>query len=369
MDLTVIKTAILNGASACNYLNVENIQKVNDIYELTIFDKETQKVFKTKAKFVVNATGPYTDGIRKMIDPSAQEICKPSTGIHLSMPKNMTDHNVGILINESHNRVLFVLPWEGTTIVGTTDTPATIQERPLPTKKELESVLDRLSVIIDKNITTINNVKSCWSGIRPLVIDPNATKGDTASISRSHLIQQTGNFITISGGKWTIFRKMGKDVVDKISGTKSNDSEPDVELKLYNCIDWTPQVTQQLIEKFKAPEDIAKHLSRSFGVEALDIANIRGGFNRLHPEYPYTEEELIHICKNEYVCSLEDIISRRTRLAFIDVPATIEILDKVSNIVKSELKWSDNKVQIELEKCKKFLNEDMGYDLLRVKTQ
>ncbi|KII63638.1 putative glycerol-3-phosphate dehydrogenase, mitochondrial [Thelohanellus kitauei] len=90
MNLTVIKTAILNGASVCNYLNVENVKKIDDIYELTIFDKETQKVFTAKAKFVVNATGPNIDGIRKMIEPLAQEICVPSTGIHLSTSKNIT---------------------------------------------------------------------------------------------------------------------------------------------------------------------------------------------------------------------------------------------------------------------------------------
>ncbi|KII63639.1 putative glycerol-3-phosphate dehydrogenase, mitochondrial [Thelohanellus kitauei] len=139
---------------------------------------------------------------------------------------------------------------------------------------------------------------------------------------------------------------MGKDAVDEVIGTKSNNAEVEDSFKLYNCVDWTPKVTEQLIEKFKAPEDIAKHLSNSFGVEALDIANIRGGFHRLHPEFPYTEEELIHICKNEYVCTLEDIIARRIRLSFIDVPATIKILEKISKIAKSELNWSNDKVKV-----------------------
>ncbi|KAF1743064.1 hypothetical protein MXB_3702 [Myxobolus squamalis] len=350
MNLSVIKSAISMGAAACNYVVVESLLDDGDKFNgVVLRDKISGEIFTCRTKSIVNATGAYTDSIRKMVDPSRIEICKPSLGTHLSMPKNLTQHGVGLLINEPNNRVLFVLPWEGTTLLGTSDEETQIKEKPTPSKTEVSSLLARFSKIVkDESIADQKYVKSCWSGMRPLVVEPNSDSPHSSNLSRTHLIEVKKNMVSVCGGKWTIFRKMGEDTIDsieKIIGTEKQNC--DRHIHPYGSAGWTPEMTKMISSKHKIDLDVAEHLSRGYGLAAENIAkSSQKPLTRIHRDFPYTEEEITYICHNEYICTLEDIVARRLRLAFIDAQATEEVLDHVARLAGTSLGWSDEKIRV-----------------------
>ncbi|KAF1744183.1 hypothetical protein MXB_5409 [Myxobolus squamalis] len=339
MNLAVIKSAITMGAAACNYISAESLLSDGNTYKgVTLRDKITGEVFVCRAKSIVNATGPYTDSIRKMGDSNCKEICKPL---------NESKHGVGLVINESNNKMLLVLPWEGTTLVGTGDERTTLSEYPFPKKTQVDSILNRFSCVLnDKTIVTNKSVKSCWTGIQPLVIDPKSDKEHAPPISKNHIIEVKTNMITISGGKWSIFRKMGEDtanVVETVIGSKMQKKHSKFEP--YGCAGCTPEIFHTLVEKYDTDSEVAQYLCKSYGTAALDLQRSSNKpLTRLIPSYPYTEEEVTHICKNDYVCTLEDIVARRMHIAFIDAQETENILDRVAIIAGSTLCWSLDKI-------------------------
>ncbi|EPB73147.1 FAD dependent oxidoreductase [Ancylostoma ceylanicum] len=168
-----------------------------------------------KAKAVVNATGPSTDTMRLMADPMATPICTPSSGVHIVLPGYYCPTKTGLLDPDtSDGRVLFLLPWERMTIAGTTDAPSEVTLSPAPKNSDVEFILQEVRSYLSKTVPVRRgDVTSAWSGLRPLVRDPN--KKDTKSLARNHIIEiSKSGLITIAGGKWTTYRHMAEETVD-----------------------------------------------------------------------------------------------------------------------------------------------------------
>lgn len=327
------------------------------------------------AQGVINATGPFTDSIRKL-DTGEQtpEIVAPSSGVHIVLPGYYSPARMGLIDpNTSDGRVIFFLPWQGNTIAGTTDAPTQITPHPLPREEEINWILNEVRRYLAPDINVRRgDVLAAWSGIRPLVKDPDAK--NTESLVRNHLINvsQSG-LITIAGGKWTTYRQMAEEAVDE--AIKQFDLKPGTSdlsarsegmvaidgtcktewVKLIGAHGFSKTLFINLIQHFGVESEVAQHLAGAYGDRAWTVAAlsaptekrfpVRG--KRLSVLYPFIDGEVRYAVKHEYAQTAVDVLARRTRLAFLNVQAALEALPKVIDIMGEELKW--DKVRREKE--------------------
>lgn len=188
-----------------------------------------------------------------------------------------------------------------------------------------------------------SDVLSAWRGWRPLAADPHAPPG--APVSRDHVISEnpeTG-VIFIAGGKWTTWREMAEDVVNRVT------DKPCVteEIKLLGGEGYSRNMPIRLTQKHSMSVEVAEHLSHTYGARAWDVCELSRPTGLtwpkfgvpLSPQYPYIEAEVVYACR-EYACTVEDVISRRTRLAFLNSEAAKEAVPRVAEIMAKELGWS-----------------------------
>ncbi|KAJ7422910.1 Glycerol-3-phosphate dehydrogenase, mitochondrial [Willisornis vidua] len=333
------------------------------------------KEFDVRAKCVINATGPFTDSVRKMDDEEVPNICQPSAGVHIVMPGYYSPDNMGLLDPDtSDGRVIFFLPWEKMTIAGTTDSPTDVTSHPIPTEEDINFILSEVRNYLGADVEVRRgDVLAAWSGIRPLVTDPNSK--DTQSISRNHVVTiSDSGLVTIAGGKWTTYRAMARDTIDAAvqeHNLKAGSSKT-MGLRLEGARDWSPTLYIRLVQDYGLESEVAQHLASTYGDKAFEVAKIAQVTGKRWPivgkrlvsEFPYIEAEVVYGVK-EYARTAVDIISRRTRLAFLNVQAAEEALPRIVDIMGKELNWSEQKKKEELETAKKFLYYEMGY---KVKT-
>ncbi|PAA77862.1 hypothetical protein BOX15_Mlig010624g3, partial [Macrostomum lignano] len=381
MCLSLGLTAAKLGASVANYCEVHSLLKSVDpatgkevLTGARVVDNMTGKEFTVRAKCIVNATGPYTDSVRLMDSPSKPGIVAPSAGVHISLPDYYSPEMMGLLDPATADgRVIFFLPWQNCTIAGTTDTPCTVSDSPHPAEEDVKFILQEIKHYLSPEIVIRRgDVLSAWSGIRPLVTDPN--KQDTQSIARNHIIEVSDSrLITIAGGKWTTYRQMSEEAIDtaiEVAGLQPKGPCRTSGLMLLGAYNWSPNLFIRLVQEFGVEPTVAKHLSCLYGDKCLDLIRLEplSGHRwpvvgkRLHPNYPYLESEVRWACQ-EYACRAIDILARRTRLAFTNVHAAAEALPRVVAIMAEELGWSDEKCREELKHCKRYLQHEMGYNL------
>ncbi|NXK39538.1 GPDM protein, partial [Piprites chloris] len=382
MNLAIALTAARYGAATANYTEVRRLLKTTDpasgklrVCGVRCRDVLTGKEFDVRAKCVINATGPFTDSVRKMDDEEVPNICQPSAGVHIVMPGYYSPDNMGLLDPAtSDGRVIFFLPWEKMTIAGTTDSPTDVTSHPIPTEEDINFILSEVRNYLGADVEVRRgDVLAAWSGIRPLVTDPNSK--DTQSISRSHVVTVSDSgLVTIAGGKWTTYRAMARDTIDAAiqeHNLKAGSSKT-MGLQLEGAQDWSPTLYIRLVQDYGLESEVAQHLASTYGDKAFEVAKIAQVTGKRWPivgkrlvsEFPYIEAEVVYGVK-EYARTAVDIISRRTRLAFLNVQAAEEALPRVVDIMGKELNWSDQKKKEELETAKKFLYYEMGY---KVKT-
>ncbi len=316
--IDLVKTAHNNGAAILNYAKVSRLLKTDDdtVSGVEFEDAETGDVVTVSAKTVINATGAFCDAVREMSDSASRPIVTLSQGIHLVFDCKFLPGSSALMIPKtSDNRILFCIPWHGHTLVGTTDTPIDhVDLEPHALESEIEFIIatagDYLSIK-----PTREDVLSIFAGIRPLV-KSGATK-NTASLSRGHTIEiDRSNLITITGGKWTTYRRMAEDVVDHA-------------IKIGE-ITAGPSKTKGL--------KISGSGFRSF----VDSQS-------LHPALSYTESDVIRSVREEMAQTVEDVMARRTRALFLNAKAAIEMAPKVAQLMSKEMGkdscWADKQVR------------------------
>ncbi len=214
MALNIAQTAIENGATVLSYLKVKQLKKADGLINgVFAEDAETGQGFEINGKVVINATGVFVDEILKMDKPSAKP---PSQGVHVVLDRSFMSSKSALLIPETTDgRVLFVVPWREHLLVGTTDTPLNEHSlEPIALAKEIDFILETAGKYFEKKPTR-KDILSVFAGLRPLAAPSKATN-QTKEISRSHrLIVSDSNLITITGGKWTTYRKMAEDTIDQ----------------------------------------------------------------------------------------------------------------------------------------------------------
>eukprot|EP01062_Namystynia_karyoxenos_P074329 TRINITY_DN71218_c0_g1_i1.p1 TRINITY_DN71218_c0_g1~~TRINITY_DN71218_c0_g1_i1.p1 ORF type:complete len:721 (+),score=241.32 TRINITY_DN71218_c0_g1_i1:84-2165(+) len=350
-----------------------------------------------RAKQVINATGPFADGVRRMADPEAKDIIVPAKGSHLIVPDYFSPDNMGFVRLTSDGRVLYFLPWEGQTLVGTTDAPDEVTRTPIATEKEIDFCIREANTVLRPGVELRRerDVRAAWAGLRPLVRDPNAAPGDTKSLARDHVVDNiggAGGLLSICGGKWTTYRRMAQDVLDRAVSTNPElaafrDVECCTGLRTDGTVhsllgsDRQGLITDGffgpagrlnilLREEYSMPKELSQHLVENYGTRAIVVAGIAHEaagsrkefaetgqlrFRRLHPKYPILEAEVYYACRHECAETCVDVIARRTRLAFLDAKAAKSVVPQVLDIMQKELGWSAQRRETEHQQAEAFL--------------
>ncbi|KAJ6784558.1 hypothetical protein PWT90_10828 [Aphanocladium album] len=403
MNVSLAMTASLYGATVLNHVEVTGLQKDagGKICGATVRDVMAQvdadagldgHEFTVRAKGVINATGPFADAVERMDDPSRKAMIAPASGAHIVLPGSLCPSGMGMLdAATSDGRVVFVLPWQGYTLAGTTDNACEIERQPVAREQDVDFILGEVSKLLKpESVLTRADVLATWSGIRPLVKDPNAK--NTESLVRSHLVTVSpSSLLTCAGGKWTTYRQMAEDAVDE--AIKTFHLEPRAaETTLANisganfpavrstgaCITrkvvlagshgYSTRLSSELAESQSVDADIAHHLATNYGDRAWELLSTApSGATRLLPSHPFTDAEVRYGVRAEAACTAADLIARRTRLAFLDVDSALLALPKVIEIMAQELGWSAARQTKEWSDTVHFL-ESMGlsHDQLRV---
>jgi glycerol-3-phosphate dehydrogenase len=258
------------------------------------------EVFALRSRAVVNATGVWVDGLRRMDQPGATPLLCPSQGAHVVLDRDFLPGERAVLVpRTADGRVLFCIPWLGRTLVGTTDTlRPDLPPDPRPLPGEIDFLLATAGQVLDRRPRP-EDVRASFAGLRPLV---KARAGmATSQLSREHLIQRApSGLITVAGGKWTTYRRMGEDVVDAVLRATG--------------LPWRGSITAEL------------------PLEPLDYGP--DASPRLHPDFSWTEQDVSNACRYELARNVEDVLLRRTRLGMVDEAAARAVAPRVAALME-----------------------------------
>ncbi|HEX7022545.1 MAG TPA: FAD-dependent oxidoreductase, partial [Trueperaceae bacterium] len=358
MNIALVLTAVAEGATVANYLEVEALTKNGGrLAGATLRDKLSGQTLDVSASVVINATGPFTDTIRQMDDPNATPMLSTSSGSHVVLDKRFSPPETGLLIPQTEDgRVLFLLPWLGHTLVGTTDHPAPLQANPKATEDDIEYILRHVRKYFSLPVER-KDVLASWAGLRPLVSDPHAA--DTAKLSRDHVINiSPSGLLTIAGGKWTTYRKMALDTVDHaidLGGFTAGPSRTE-SLVLVGGRNYSPAGTGALQERYGLDLDIASYLNRAYGDCAPVVAGmaVDGLGARLVAGQPYLEAEVLYGALHESARTIEDLLARRLRLSFLDHQGTLAAIPRVAELMAQALGWNVEKKAAAEERARAY---------------
>jgi len=336
-----------NEGTIINYCKVEGLIKSPEhmITGVLARNIETGKRYKIRARAVINATGVFVDDLLKMDEPDSPPRVAPSQGIHIVLDASFLQGDSAIMIPKtSDGRVLFAVPWHGRVIVGTTDTPINdISLEPRALEEEIEFILNTASAYLERDPTR-QDVLSVFAGLRPLAA-PQDGSTETKEISRSHkLMVSLSGLVTITGGKWTTYRKMAQDTIDKaalIAGLEDR-----------KC------ATRRMpIHGFAKNVDRDDHLhiygSDKVHIKRLIVQRPELG-EPIHPNLPFLKAEVVWAVRHEMARTVEDILARRTRALFLDARASIQMAEPVAYLMANELNWTDDHAVNEINNYKRL---------------
>ncbi len=360
LNVTLALTAAELGATVVNYIEVVGFEKGHGkIEKVRVKDAFDGEEWSLACRSVINATGPYVDSIRNFDEPKAPPMLNQSSGVHLILDKSYTPPDMGLLIPKTEDgRVLFVLPWLGRALVGTTDNPARLEVNPKAGADEVTYILRQLEQYYSK-VPRSKDILAKWSGLRPLVANLKAS--DTARLSRDHIVHVSDSgLVTVAGGKWTTYRKMAQDGINQVietAGLKPARKSHTETLKLVGAEGYSDELLKELQKKFDLPETVATHLARSYGDRAPRIAALaaKGYGKRLCSRFPYLEAEVLHGVLEEGAATAIDVLARRTRLSFLDSKATTEALPRVIELMGEALGWDKERRQAEYRQARDYI--------------
>jgi len=338
--VNLAQTAFEQGATIINYVKVVDLLKdgAGFLSGVRIADQETGEEHEVSARVVINATGPFTDAVRRMDDAAAEPLIQPSQGVHITLDRSFLAGDSAIMVpHTADGRVMFALPWHDHVIVGTTDTPLDdVSLEPRARSDEIDFILETAEQYLVRDPTR-DDVLSAFAGIRPLVRAGH--EENTAVLSREHNIEISGSgLMTIAGGKWTTYRNMAQDCVDHAITVG--------DLPDRACVTKSLRIHGHLrdAERFG---DLASYGSDAAEVRALIESEDRLG-EHLHPDLPYRAGEVIWSARFEMVRTVDDYLSRRSRATFLNARAAMEMAPRVAQLLAEELKRDDPWVQDQL---------------------
>lgn len=319
MAVSLAKTAEQQGAFVLNYAEPVKIVKnqTQDVYELSIQDHISGQSISIVARSVFNATGVFVDGVPRTNPELLKPLIAPSRGAHLVVDQRFLQGNHGLMIPKtSDGRVLFTIPWYGKALIGTTDTPVrTVEKEPHPSAEEIDFILETAQQYMNP-APMPEDIRAVFAGLRPLAAPQNSNQ-KTKEISRGHrILVRDDQSIVIIGGKWTTYRQMAEDAVDRAIAIG------------------------RLPERVCRSENIAlwvSEIDRKYGARGVSLGQSGSVKAQLVPGYPWTEEDVRYMIREEYAMSIEDLLSRRMRILVLDAEEAIRIAPAIGHILEAEL--------------------------------
>jgi len=369
-------TAGLKGANIANY--VEMIDFVHGGPDgatctgIRCRDKISGEVFEIAATAVVLATGAFLDDVRKMDDPNAPSSVRAAAGVHIVLPGYFTPGGMGFAeLRTSRGATMYFLPWLGHTVVGSTDKKCPPQSSPKVQEDEIQYLVNEAASCLSKDIRIRrSDVLSAWQGWRPLYRDPNAPPD--APISRHHAIgtDPKSGVTFICGGKWSTYRAMAEELVDKVVAHKKLPAGPCVtrSTKLMGGEGYHELLHVQLIQKYGVDLEMAKHLVHTYGSCAFAVCEMSKPTGKRWPRfgkrlvdgYPFIEAEVEYAAKHEYAVSVKDMISLRMRLCYLNSTAAKEAIPRVTELMAAQLGWSKAEKAKQMEEAMNHVKEFAG---------
>lgn len=309
--LALARTAISKGATVINHVEAESFVYSGHILSgVTIRDRLSGNTRTVTATAIINATGVYADDLMQRDDKSHKNIITPSQGIHIVADKKFYTGKEALLIpRTTDGRILFAVPWHGKVLLGTTDMKVdSTADEPVATEEEIHFVLDNFNRYTSQHMS-VSDIKSVFAGHRPLVKSPNLIS--TASLLRDHtvLVSHSG-LVTITGGKWTTYRKMARDAVNKA------------------------------IEVSNLPFRRCRTKNQKLDLGPARDPGLPG--DRIHPDFTYTDADVITAVRENMACTLEDVLARRLRMLFLDARAAMDCAGHVCRIMQHELGYGQD---------------------------
>jgi glycerol-3-phosphate dehydrogenase len=320
LAIHMAETAASQGAVLANYSPVIRLSKSNGVVRgLVLRDEESGREIVLEGKVVINATGPFTDSVRRLDDPDAPAMIRPSQGVHVVLDREFLPASSAIMVPHTDDgRVLFAIPWQGRVVVGTTDTPLReVSLEPRPLVEEIDFLLEHAARYLTRDPKR-KDVLSVFAGIRPLV--GSSPEGTTAGIARDHVVHiSRSGLVTVAGGKWTTYRKMAEDAVDQAAAVAG--------------LEERPSVTSTLPIQ---------------GPEAMSSEDPRYA-ERIHPALDVRAVDVIRAARHEMARTVEDVLSRRSRALLLDAKASSEAAPRVAALLAEALgrdeRWQEAQVK------------------------
>ncbi len=361
MALALALTAAEQGALIANHLAVVALNKPEGrISGALLEDRLSGERFSLDARAVVNATGPFADQVRHLDRPDAEPLLAVSSGVHIVLDETYPPPKAGLLLTETKDkRVLFVLPWQRRCMVGTTDQAAELSEHPKATEEEVDYLLRHLQQVLYPSPQR-ENICAVWSGLRPLVRNPQAT--DTSKLLRDFVIEESpAGLFTIAGGKWTSYRRMGEKLVDRVVTGRAISAGPcrTEQLCLIGGEDWQPTGWQALAKNYLLDERTARYLHANYGTRATAVAKLAVGklLEPLAAGYLCIAAEVVYAARHELAERAIDILARRLPLALLDTQAAKLAGERVIELVAVEKGWDQARCGAEAQLLEQRLSE------------
>lgn len=347
--VSLAQAAAERGGVILNYCRVNSLIKNDEgkICGVIAKDGVSGAEFNFNAKVVINATGVFADDIARMDNPASKPTIKPSQGVHIVLDKSFLQSNSAIMIPKtSDGRVLFAIPWYNEVVVGTTDTPVDeVSLEPVALEKEINFILKTAELYLVKPPRR-EDVLCIFAGLRPLAANPDNPES-TKEVSRRHKITLSASgLLSIIGGKWTTYRRMAEETIDKAiaAGFLPNKKCITSDLKLTE-LDENNTVGRLHIYGEKSSE-IEKMISDSPSLgAAIDVS------------LPYSKAEVIWICRNEMPVNVEDVLARRTRALLLNARASADAAPEVASLMAAEFGYDLNWQKIQVESYKMLINK------------
>ncbi|HPQ99425.1 MAG: FAD-dependent oxidoreductase [Saprospiraceae bacterium] len=373
--LSLVLTAVKAGATVINHASLVDFdhEESGQIQGATLRDELNSHALTIKARYFINCAGPYSDAIRQLANPALEARIRPSKGIHVMLDAALLNSQDGLLIPETRDgRVVFALPFAGRTLLGTTDTPMTDpNQEPAVLQEEVEYLLQTLNPYLEVPIRP-EQVKAGFGGIRPLITT--SEKEGTKSLLRDHEVEydETSGLISLLGGKWTTYRLMASDTVDRILELEERE-EPCLTSShpLVGATGWHANYDEDLVRIYGIAKDWAHHLSHHYGTDSPEIIRIYQEHpdhqEVWHPDFPYRIAEIIYHVHYEMALTIRDVLAQRTRLEIQDWRAAYQVAPTIGYWLGLLLGWTKEQGDVAVHDYQMHLAEAGEMAGIRVK--
>ena len=335
------------GTAVMNYAAVTGFVKDNGrIKAATVQDQLTGETIDIRATLFLNCTGPYADAVRLLANPALDRRIRPSKGVHIVLPRETLNSDYAILIPKTTDgRVVFAIPFGDKVFVGTTDNDySDLNQEPTLEPAEVDYLLETVRPYLAKTPDR-TEVQAGFGGIRPLIV---SSRADTKTLLRDHEVEHdtTSGLLSLLGGKWTTYRVMAQDAIDRVGELLNKPAKSRTETHYliggenYRFDDW-----QRLQKQYGLPADVCQHLIRTYGNRAENVAQLA----QEHPEFaskltdsqPFINAEVVYQTREEMAVTLRDVLARRWRLELSNWQLTARLTPQVASLMAAELGWSE----------------------------